>query len=314
MLGCGAGSPGAGIPAHQTMNNAESVRISNDLKAADLTVRIMRPADIPDAMRLREYAGWNQTEADWLRLLDLEPHGCFVACEGDRVRGTVTTLQYGKRFAWIGMLLTDPGSRRRGIGTLLLRRSIFHLEDDGVGVLRLDGTPMGYHLYEKHGFVDEYEIQRWEGLSTVEKSTGVPVLQASDLDRVCEWDQHIFGVDRSRLITSLWTENPSCSAIARDGGELAGYGLWRPGSRAWYMGPCAATSAESTVKLVVAMLSRMTGAHVFVDVCIKNPWALQLLNSMGFKCQRSLVRMYRGPHDSPGKPELVFSIAGPELG
>jgi hypothetical protein len=29
-------------------------------------------------MRLKESAGWNQTEADWLRLLSLERRGCFA--------------------------------------------------------------------------------------------------------------------------------------------------------------------------------------------------------------------------------------------
>jgi GNAT superfamily N-acetyltransferase len=296
------------------MDDTEGARSANDINAPDIAVRPMSTADIPDAMRLRECAGWNQTWVDWQRLLDLEPRGCFVACEGNCVRGTVTTLQYKKRFAWIGMLLTDPGSRRRGIGTLLLRRAISWLEDEGIAVLRLDGTPMGYQLYRGHGFVDEYEIQRWEGLSKIQKGDGLPPLQDSDLHPVCKWDEQIFGVDRSRLIASIWSENPSCSAIARSGGEISGYALWRPGSRAWYLGPCLATAADSAERLMIEVLSRMPGARVFVDACTRNPWVLDMLKPMGFEFQRSLVRMYRGPHTSYGKPEFVCSIAGPELG
>ena len=284
------------------------------MNATEIAVRTMCAADIPDAMRLKECAGWNQTVADWHRLLDLEPRGCFVACEGDRVCGTVSTLRYGQRFAWIGMLLTDPESRKRGIGTQLLRRSISFLEDEGVPVLRLDGTPMGYHIYHGHGFRDEYEIQRWEGSSSIQRRGGLPPLQESDLESVCKWDEQIFGVDRSRLIASLWSENPSCSAIAHSGGDISGYALWRPGSRAWYLGPCLAKEPESAEKLIAGMLSVTPGAPVFVDACMRNPWAVELLRQMGFAFQRPLVRMYRGFHDTPGKPELVCSIAGPELG
>jgi GNAT superfamily N-acetyltransferase len=274
----------------------------------------MEAADIPDGMRLQKAAGWNQTETDWRRLLALEPLGCFVACEGNRVRGTVTTVQYEKRFGWIGMLLTDPLARRRGIGTNLLHRAVSYLECNGVETLRLDGTPMGYNLYLRHGFVDEYEIQRWGGISTVQTGKGLPPVRTSDVERICSWDRQIFGADRSRLIASLWRENPSCSAVAHLAGEIAGYALWRPGAQAWYLGACLATTDESAETLLTEAMSRLRGEPVFVDLCMRNSWALDLLKAFGSRYQRSLVRMYRGPHSSPGQPQLVCAIAGPELG
>ncbi|HYK89808.1 MAG TPA: GNAT family N-acetyltransferase [Acidobacteriota bacterium] len=280
----------------------------------DLTIRGMSITDIPDGMRLKEAAGWNQTDVDWRRLLSLEPQGCFVASEGNRVSGTVTTLQYEKRFGWIGMLLTNPDSRRRGIGTRLLHQAVAYLETAGVETLRLDGTPMGYNLYLRHGFVDEYEIQRWEGVSPDGIGRGLPPLQPADLDSVCAWDRRIFGADRSRLIRSLWRENPAFSAVAHFAGEVSGYILWRPGTHAWYLGPWLATSAELAERLLVEMLSRVPDEMVFVDICTKNPWGLDLIKPLGFKYQRPLVRMYRGPNSSPGEPAFVCAIAGPELG
>ncbi len=274
----------------------------------------MGSADIADGMRLKDEVGWNQTEQDWLRLLDLQPDGCFVACEGERVCGTVTTLQYEKRFGWIGMLLADATLRRRGIGTRLLQQAVSCLESSGVETLRLDGTPMGYNLYLRHGFVNEYEIQRWEGTSPDQIGRGLPPVQAADLDSVFNWDRRIFGADRSRLIGSLWKENPAFSAVARSAGEVSGYILWRPGTHAWYVGPWVAASAELAEMLLIEMLGRVPGEPVFADICMKNPWGLDLLKRLGFKYQRTLVRMYRGPHTFPGEPQLVCAIAGPELG
>ncbi len=274
----------------------------------------MEASDIPDGMRLKEAAGWNQTRQDWLRLLALEPMGCFVACEGAHVCGTVTTLRYWSQFGWIGMLLTDPEYRRRGIGTRLLHEAVAYLENNGVETLRLDGTPMGYDLYLKHGFRDEYDIQRWEGKSSVRTGSSLPPLQDHDLGEISEWDSRIFGVNRSKLISSLWKENPSCSAVARSSGKPEGYALWRPGARAWYLGPCAATTRDAAENLLSEVLGRIPGEPVFVDICMQNPWGLELLKPLDFRYQRSLVRMYRGPHPYPGEPRSVFAIAGPELG
>ena len=50
-------------------------------EAADVEIRLLGAGDLPAAMRLKEAAGWNQTEEDWLRLLRLEPRGCFAAAE-----------------------------------------------------------------------------------------------------------------------------------------------------------------------------------------------------------------------------------------
>ena len=87
-----------------------------------IEVRLLRESDIPAALRLKELAQWNQTENDWLRLLRLEPNGCFCATIGDEVVATTTTTTYGHELAWIGMVLVDPEFRRLGIATRLMRR------------------------------------------------------------------------------------------------------------------------------------------------------------------------------------------------
>ena len=55
----------------------------------------MTIADVPQGMRLKELAGWNQTEADLHRFLQLQPDGCFVAEVDGQVVGTVTAVIFG---------------------------------------------------------------------------------------------------------------------------------------------------------------------------------------------------------------------------
>src|SRR5689334_23620637 len=92
-----------------------------------LEIRLLVESDIPSAMRLKEAAGWNQTEADWRRLLSLQPNGCFGAVKEGRLVGTTTTTIYDE-FAWIGMVLVDPQHRRQGIAAKLMNVALEYLQ------------------------------------------------------------------------------------------------------------------------------------------------------------------------------------------
>ena len=119
-------------------------------------LRAMTKGDVPSGMRLKELAGWNQTANDWDRFLEASPEGCFVAESHGEVRGTVTTIVYESRFAWVGMVLVDPDHRGQGIGTQLLLRAIEYLDGLGITTVKLDATPKGKPIYERLGFVTEY--------------------------------------------------------------------------------------------------------------------------------------------------------------
>ena len=130
--------------------------------------------DLELGLRLTKQAGWNQTESDWLRFMNLEPGGCFVGeLDGFSV-GTTTTCIFG-RIAWIAMVLVDVNARGKGVGTRLLKYCLDYLESQMANgksqmanrksqiTIRLDATPAGQPIYEKLGFVPEYKLARFEG-------------------------------------------------------------------------------------------------------------------------------------------------------
>ena len=86
-----------------------------------VSLRGMKQADIPTCQRLSNQVGWNQTAADWARLIAWEPLGCFVAEQAGEVVATVTTT-YESRLAWVGMMLVDTTLRRQGIGRISVAR------------------------------------------------------------------------------------------------------------------------------------------------------------------------------------------------
>jgi GNAT superfamily N-acetyltransferase len=94
-------------------------------------IRTMKTDDLEFCLSLSKQAGWNQTEADWLRLMYFEPEGCFVAELDGSAVGTTTTCIFD-RVAWIAMVLVDENHRRRGIGTHLLKHALgnpYHFVD-----------------------------------------------------------------------------------------------------------------------------------------------------------------------------------------
>ncbi len=278
-------------------------------------IRTMTEADIAYALRLSTIAGWNQSEQDWRRFLELQQGGCFVAVRDGVVVGTVTTLPYDKRLGWIGMLLVDPKARKYGIGTRLFEMGMEFLRSVNTETQKLDATPMGQVMYGRLGFQAEYQVERWEAASaSSDDASELSMMEESDLARICERDREVFGADRSALLKRLWKENPRCTAVVYHGGVVCGYMLGRYGRRAHHLGPWIADDTATAWLLLMEFTARFRGAPVYVDICLENPAAREMVVRAGFCCQRSLTRMYHGPNRYPGQLAKVYGIAGPELG
>jgi Predicted acetyltransferase len=281
-----------------------------------MKLRVMTMKDIPGGVRLNTLAGWNQTDADWSRFLVASPSGCFVMEDGAKVVGTLATLPYEDRFAWISMVLVDPEYRNRGIGTELLRRAIEHLDYAGIPTLKLDATPLGKPLYEKLGFVSEYEIERWNLRRTVEENRAVSaeIPLAAQLTEILAYDRKIFGADRSSLLRSLAERGPTLTLAVIQGAQVQGYAFGRCGLFADHLGPWMAADRGPAKAMLTDFLRRSSRDTVIVDALQSNRVAGETLRDNGFRIARPLTRMYRGPNAFPGKPELLCAILGPEFG
>ena len=278
-----------------------------------MNLRTLKTDDIAAGMRLKDLAGWNQTPADWRCFLESSPQGCFAAEVDGQVVGTAATIIYEERFAWIGMVLVDPEFRGRGIGTRLLQRTIEHLDAIDIGTMKLDATPAGRPIYQKLGFVDEYEIERWLLKRSVPDAASSADLHPVS-DRVLQLDREIFGADRSPLLRSLAAENPDFALAAERDGEIAGYTFGRRGTLADHLGPWMARDEETAAALLDEFLGRSSRETIFVDGLKDRGFVAELLQARGFKVSRPLTRMVRGPNSYPGRPELLCAILGPEFG
>ena len=278
-------------------------------------IRQMRDADIPGAMRLKHAAGWNQTPSDWQRLLRLEPEGCFVAERYGLVVGSTTAVRYGSEMAWLGMVLVLPEFRRQGIARALVQHALDWLDLRGTRRCGLDATSMGKPLYEEVGFVSTELIERWERPPEDQPSRGGKASArcagtiSATLERI---DREACSYDRSRLLRDLCEDSNVAGATCPEG-----FAFGRPGSSAWFIGPCVATNARAAASVLQATLETRQGQRVFWDFLPSNRSARELATELGFQPVRRLERMMLRGGESPtlhSHSDEVYATAGFEFG
>jgi GNAT superfamily N-acetyltransferase len=275
------------------------------MKPGAVEVRRLTPLDIPAAMELSSDAGWNQTDADWQMLLDLEPEGCFgIECDG-RIVGTTTLICYGRELAWIGMVLTHQDYRHRGFATRLVEAALKLARARHVATIKLDATESGQPLYAALGFVEEQSVERWSG--NAQPSVSIPLsagrLAAEEMNSL---DCEAYGADRALMLCYLRARSMPATTES-------GYLLNRNGQRAGYLGPCIARSDSAARASITSFLKPSEESICFWDLLPNNGWAVTLAAELGFTCVRRLVRMRCGK-PLPSKDELIYAIAGFELG
>ncbi len=278
-----------------------------------VSIEPLERADIPELSRLVEQAGWNQLPCDWLRLLELEPHGCFVARLQGEIAATLTTICYGTELAWLGMMLVDLRFRRHGIARRLMEHAIATVQSRSIRSIQLDATPLGKPLYDQLGFRTEFAFHRWyKPAGTVDLMTSVgtgcvsPTISfppISDANRAL--DRVTFGADRSALLQRLADDSKVMNA---DDGS---FGMLRGGRIADYLGPVSAT--EQFAAPLVRQLVESTGRDLFWDIPSQNTAAVYLATCCQFSPVRTLFRMTLGPSPQPHWATL-YALADPALG
>lgn len=271
----------------------------------EVILRKLTVGDVPAAMRLSTEAGWNQTEVDWRTLIRLSPEGCFAIEANDDVVSTATLFCYGRRLAWVGMVLTGTAYRGRGFARRLLAELLAVADKLGIESVKLDATNEGQPLYEKLGFRSEQVVERWERQGGAMNSKQ----PRPDLERSENWvtvDLRAFGADRSTLLRRLSQLDPPM--MVDDS-----YVLTRPGRRTRYLGPCVASSTESARMLVERAVREYRTSDLSWDILVENKSAVSIARAMGFTPKRHLLRMVRGK-ELRGNESAIYGIAGFELG
>jgi len=274
---------------------------------AGTILRRLAASDVPAALELSEEAGWNQTVDDWRMLIDLAPEGCLAIEVDGELATTTTLLCYGRRLAWIGMVLTKQSYRGRGFARRLLTQALALADRTAIETVKLDATDQGRPLYEKMGFRSEEVVERWtrpgSGHAT---GTKVPIGE-----RPAEnWrmaDHRAFGADRSELLEKLARRGRPPFVI--DGS----YWLTRPGRYSHYLGPSVCDAPRTARTLIERALPTAGTRDCSWDLFPSNAAAVAIARDLAFTPTRRLQRMVRGK-DLRADNDSIYAIAGFELG
>lgn len=291
------------------------VPVENPL-SPNFHLRLLNSGDLPFCRHLVAQANWNQNDFDWLRMLHLEPEGCFaIECQ-EEVIATTTSCRFEK-VGWIAMVLVDPRFRGRGLAMYLVDHAIQYLYSKGAETILLDATTLGEKVYRKLGFKNSFHVSRWArtpGDAPVRKTVEQQTISEAQLDQMYELDRLVAGGDRREFLRNLVERNRSLFYVQYDHlGVISGFVGFRRGKNAIQVGPLVAKQMLSATELLDSILNDFSSQTCFIDIPdtqeILRQWAVR----RGFTEQRSFVRMYLGTSlNIPN--ELVWVSSGPEKG
>jgi hypothetical protein len=277
----------------------------------DLQIRTMCPEEISLALDWAATEGWNPGLADAACFAVVDPAGFLIGEIDGQPVATVSCVNYGASFAFLGFYIVRKELRGHGYGLRIWNAAIAHA---GARVIGLDGVVAQQHNYRRSGFALAYANIRYGGTFAAPVQPGDVVgLDTIPLALIEADDAAIFPAARSAFLRA-WIRAPGHigRALMRDG-KLAGWGVIRPCRHGHKIGPLVADDRASAETIMLALLAGAGGGEVFLDVPSINGDAIVLAESFGLAPTFETARMYTGAIP-PLQLDRLFGVTSFELG
>ena len=278
-----------------------------------LQIRPMRPDEISIAVDWAAAEGWNPGLADAACFATVDPAGFLIGEFEGKAAATVSCVNYGTSFAFLGFYIVRADLRGRGFGLQIWNAAIAHA---GSRVIGLDGVVAQQQNYRKSGFKPAYANIRYGGTVASRPEaphSGVMPLNKIPLAEVEAYDATVFPAPRPAFLC-VWSWQPGhiARAVVRDG-RLAGWGVIRPCRKGRKIGPLVADDRATAEAVLSALLASVGGGEIFLDVPGINRDAIALAQDLGLAPVFETARMYTGAIP-PLRLERIFGVTSFELG
>jgi hypothetical protein len=280
------------------------------MSAGNFHIRTMRPDEIGLAADWAAKEGWNPGLAD---------AGCFAAADAQgfligeyegRPAATISVVNYGERFAFLGFYIVRPDLRGRGLGLQIWKAGMAHA---GARTVGLDGVIAQQENYKKSGFKLAYNNIRYGGVPAGLKAPKETVPLASvPFEAIERDDAAVFPAERPEFLRAWTSAKGHVGQAILRGGQLAGWGVIRPCRKGRKIGPLNAIDCTAAEAVFGALVGD-EGGEVFLDVPQPNREAAALAEAHGLSPVFETARMYTGPV-RPVALERVFGVTTFELG
>lgn len=275
--------------------------------------------DVDFVFELAAEEQWGYTKPEFERMLALVPEGSFVAEEGGVRQGFVTTSFHG-RTGSIGHIVVARARRGKAIGGGLLKRAIEFLDSQGAESVLLNAVIDALEFYERFGFraLRPMQIYRMslDGRAKDGLKRRCPAMTSADIAQAVALDSTLFGDERAKLISQLFSEFPAHAFKVESDGRFRGFALGRitpVGSDVgpWICHPCDEDLAED---LLCSLLSTLPAGTVHFAVFSDNRVALDAIERIGKGVSVDTMMMVRGEERYLGPVDSILGIAATEYG
>jgi hypothetical protein len=275
-------------------------------------VRVMRPGEIALAADWAADEGWNPGLADAACFARVDPDGFFIGELDGAAAATISVVNYGERFAFLGFYIVRPDLRGRGYGLRTWQAGIVHAGSRTIG---LDGVVAQQENYQQAGFTLAYRNVRYGGTvaSAGDAAREIVDLATVPFTEVLADDATVFPARRTGFLRA-WISAPGHvgRALRRDG-RLAAWGVIRPCRHGCKIGPLVADDVAAAACVFDALVAAKGGGEIFLDVPEPNRHAAALADERGLEPMFDTARMYSGRIRPIALPR-IFGVTTFELG
>ena len=283
------------------------------------SVRTMSRDEMDQAIEWAAGEGWNPGHADADCFAVVDPQGFYGGWLGDRMIASISVVNYGATFSFLGFYIVDEPYRGQGYGYRLWQEALGHAGDRLVG---LDGVLAEQDNYRRSGFELAYRNIRYGGIPDCAAGDGasqdmtiVPVRELTS--DIIELDRRLFPVSREAFLRAWLSAPGHVARTAHDGADLTGFGTIRPCRNGRKIGPLFArdrATAEGLIAVLVSDSADSSGSgEVFLDVPEPNTPAVGLAEGLGLRPVFETARMYTGQAPDVDVDQM-FGVTTFELG
>lgn len=279
-------------------------------------IRRMRRDEVALAVDWAENEGWNPGRFDAESFFAADPEGFLIGELDGRIIAMISAVRYGSAFAFLGFYIVHPEFRGHGFGI-----TIWHAACRFAGerITGLDGVLAQEENYRKSGFVRHYHHIRCRGVArnappATPNKIIVPATEIA-FDALAGYDAAHFGAHREAFLRAWLRQTGSTGLTVRNAaGDVAGYGVLRPATQGWRIGPLFANTPETAEKLFETLVRHVPmGNEYFIDIPEINAEALALARRQRLEPCFQTVRMYA--NGTPALPTAeIYGATTLELG